>query len=284
MRDPLVVTLLLLAGVSGHARQTPETARPPAAFEVASVKRSAPDARGTTVSGPAPSGFRTLNAPLSSIIQSAFRIADYQLVGGPAWVRSDKFDIVAKYPEGVDRGQVPETVQTLLAERFALRAHKEVRDGPTFALEIVRDDRRLGPKLRPTEIDCVAFYAALKESGKPNFVGPDGRPTCMMIASDRFIRASSRTIDQLAASLARQVARRVENRTGLSGNFDFDLEWTPEIAKAPLLTAGTTPPPSLDDDLSIYTALREQLGLELKATTGAIDVIVIDSVSAPTPD
>ena len=175
-------------------------------------------------------------------------------------------------------------VQTLLAERFALRAHKEVRDGPTFALEIVRDDRRLGPKLRPTEIDCFAFYAALKESGKPNFVGPDGRPACMMIASDRFIRASSRTIDQLAASLARQVARRVENRTGLSGNFDFDLEWTPEIAKAPLLTAGTTPPPSLDDNLSIYTALREQLGLELKATTGAIDVIVIDSVSAPTPD
>ena len=58
-------------------------------------------------------------------------------------------------------------VPTLLAERFALRAHKEVRDGPTFALEIVRDDRRLGPKLRPTEIDCVAFYAALKESGKP---------------------------------------------------------------------------------------------------------------------
>jgi len=175
-------------------------------------------------------------------------------------------------------------VQTLLAERFALRAHKEVRDGPTFALEIVRDDRRLGPKLRPTEIDCFAFYAALKESGKPNFVGPDGRPTCMMIASDRFIRASSRTIDQLAASLARQVARRVENRTGLSGNFDFDLEWTPEAAKTPLSSTGGVAQPSLDDNLSIYTALREQLGLELKATTGAIDVIVIDSVSAPTPD
>ena len=106
-----------------------------------------------------------------------------------------------------------------------------------------------------------------------------------MIASDRFIRASSRTIDQLAASLARQVARRVENRTGLSGSFDFDLEWTPEAAaKIPLSSTGGVPQPSLDDNLSIYTALREQLGLELKATTGAIDVIVIDSVSAPAPD
>ena len=112
MRDPLVVTLLLVGGVSGHARQAPETARPPAAFEVASVKRSAPDARGMRVSGPALSGFRTLNAPLSNIIHYAFNIADYQLIGGPAWVRSDKFDIVAKYPEGNDRARVPEMVQT----------------------------------------------------------------------------------------------------------------------------------------------------------------------------
>ena len=105
MRDPLVVTLLLLAGVSGHARQTPETARPPAAFEVASVKRSAPDARGMMVSGPAPSGFRTLNAPLSNIIHYAFGIADYQLIGGPAWVRSDKFDIVASTPKALTGGK-----------------------------------------------------------------------------------------------------------------------------------------------------------------------------------
>ena len=236
------------------------------------------------VSGPAPSGFRTLNAPLSFVIQYAFGIADYQLIDGPSWVRSDRFDIMAKYPEGDDRSRVPEMVQALLADRFALKVHKEVRDGPMFALEIVRDDRRLGPKLRPTETDCVAFYAALKEAGKVNVMGPDRRPTCNMIASDQFIRASSRTIDQLAASLARQVARRVENRTGLNGNFDFDLEWSPEIAKAPPPTAGTTPPPSLDDNPSIYTALREQLGLELKATTGAIDVIVIDSVTPPTPD
>jgi len=119
------------------------------------------------VSRRAPSGFRMLNAPLSNIIHYAFSIADYQLIGGPAWVRSDRFDIIAKYPEGVPRGASAGDGARLLAERFALRAHKEVRDGPTFALEIVRDDRRLGPKLRPTEIDCVAFYAALKESGKP---------------------------------------------------------------------------------------------------------------------
>jgi len=83
MRDPLVVTLLLVAGVSGHARQAPETTRPPAAFEVASVKRSAPDARGMMVSGPAPSGIRTLNAPLSNIFIFAFTIAVIDSVSPP---------------------------------------------------------------------------------------------------------------------------------------------------------------------------------------------------------
>jgi uncharacterized protein (TIGR03435 family) len=104
-----------------------------------------------------------------------------------------------------------------------------------------------------------------------------------MISSNQFIRGSSRTIDQLASSLARQVGRRVENRTGLSGNYDFDLEWTPEAAKTPLSSPGANQP-SLDDNLSVYTALREQLGLELKPTTGSIDVIVIDSVNLPSPD
>jgi uncharacterized protein (TIGR03435 family) len=283
-QEVVLTTFLFSACLVGYAQQAREASSSAAAFEVASVKRSAPDARGMLVSGPAPSGFRTLNAPLSLVIQYAFGIADYQLVDGPPWVRSDRFDITTKYPEGDDQRRVPEMVQALLADRFALKVHREVREGPIFALEIVRDDRRVGPKLRPTEIDCVAFYAALKESGKPNIVGPDGRPTCNMISSNQFIRASSRTIDQLAGSLARQVGRKVENRTGLSGNFDFDLEWSPEFMKAPPPGNVSAPSPGLDDNLSIYTALREQLGLELKAATGSIDVVVIDSVSPPTLD
>jgi uncharacterized protein (TIGR03435 family) len=115
------------------------------------------------VSGPAPSGFRTLNAPLSFVIQYAFGIADYQLIDGPSWVRSDRFDIMAKYPEGDDRSRVPEMVQALLADRFALKVHKEVRDGPMFALEIGRDDRRLGPKLaKDTEATKLRGYATIR--------------------------------------------------------------------------------------------------------------------------
>jgi uncharacterized protein (TIGR03435 family) len=284
MRKTMVISLVVL---SGWIRSAPEARRPSqsaSTFEVASVKRSAPDARGMMVSGPAPSGFRTINAPLSTIIQYAYGIADYQLVHAPAWVRSERFDITAKYPEGDDRSRVPEMVQALLAGRFALKTHKEVRAGPIFELVTVRDDRRLGPQLRRTEIDCVAFYASLKESGKANVVGPDGRPTCMMIASNQFIRASGRTMEILAANLARQLGRRVVDRTGLTGDFDFDLEWSPDIdpARAPAPPAAAVPQPSLD--VSIYTALREQLGLELKTATGPIDVIVIDSVMPPTLD
>ena len=274
----------MAVGVAGHAQQPSATAPSTAAFEVASVKPSPSDARGMMISGPAPQGFRTRNAPLSLIILYAFGIADSQLIDAPSWIRSEKFDIMATYPEGDDRRRVPAMVQALLAERFALKAHTDVREGSIFALEMVRNDRRPGPKLRPTETDCVAFYAALKESGKVNSVGPGDRPTCSMVISNNVIRASSRTIDQLASSLGRLVGRRVENRTGLTGDYDFDLEWTPEAAKAPPPGAGGIPQPSLDDNLSIYTALREQLGLELKSATGPIDVIVIDSVSAPTPD
>ena len=87
----------------------------------------------------------------------------------------------------------------------------------------------------------------------------------------------------LSLSLARQVGRRVIDRTGLTGDFDFNLEWSPEIRTAgPPANAGAPQAPL--DDLSIFTALREQLGLELKSATGPIDVIVVDSVSAPTPD
>jgi hypothetical protein len=222
---PLALTVLVSATIATHAQQAREASQSPAAFEVASVKRSAPDARGSLISGPAPSGFRTLNAPLSNIIVYAYGIADYQLVGGPAWARSERFDITARYPDGDDRSRVPEMVQALLAERFALKAHKEVRDGQMFSLEI----------------------------------------------------------DQLTSSLSRLVGRRVENRTELSGNYDFDLEWTPEAARKPLSNPGADQP-SLDDNLSIYTAIREQLGLELKSTTGPVEVIVIDSVSAPAPD
>jgi uncharacterized protein (TIGR03435 family) len=277
------VITLLLAFSQIDGQQAPEKSQSAAAFEVASVKRSAPDASGMMISGPAPSGFRTINAPLSAIIHYAYGIVDHQLVEAPGWVRAERFDITAKYPERDNRSRVPEMVQTLLADRFGLRVHKEVREGPIFSLEMVRDDGRLGPKLRRTEIDCEAFYASLKESGKPNVVGPDGRPTCMMISSNQFIRANGRTIEMLASSLARQVGRRVVNRTGLVGDFDFDLEWSPETGMTAAPGAGV-PQPSLDDKVSLYTGLREQLGLELKPATGPIDVIVIDAVRPPSPD
>ena len=85
-------------------------------------------------------------------------------------------------------------------------------------------------------------------------------------------------------SLARQVGRRVVNRTGLVGDFDFDLEWSPETGMTAAAPGAGVPQPSLDDKVSLYTGLREQLGLELKPATGPIDVIVIDAVKPPSPD
>ena len=283
LRIPSVAGTVLLFIGSIQAQQPYPPPESATAFEVASVKRSAPDAQGSVISGPAPSAFTTRNAALSTIIQYTYGIADYQLVEAPSWTRSERFDIVAKYPEGDGRGRVPEMVQALLADRFALKVHKDTREGAIFELVTARSDGRLGPKLRRSEVDCVAVRTALKESGRVQTIGPGDFPTCMMIASDRFIKGGNRTMDVFSRSLARYVDRRVVDRTGLDGEFDIELEWLPATGTAASNPTGA-PRSSPDDTLSIYTALREQLGLELKSARGSIDVIVVDSVRAPTPD
>jgi uncharacterized protein (TIGR03435 family) len=283
IRSVASTVLLFIGSIQAQQPSPPSGSVSATAFEVASVKRSAPDAQGSLISGPAPSAFTTRNAALRNIIQYAYGIADYQLVDAPSWTRSERFDIVAKYPEGDNRGRVPEMVQALLADRFALKVHKDVREGPIFELVTARSDGRLGPRLRRSEVDCVTFRTALKESGRGQTIGPGDFPTCMMIASDRFIKGGNRTMDTFSRSLARYVERRVVDRTGLDGEFDIELEWSPATETAasnPTGVARSSP----DDTLSIYTALREQLGLELKSARGSIDVIVVDSVEPPTPD
>ena len=197
---------------------------------------------------------------------SGTRHSDYQLVEAPSWTRSERFDIVVKCPEGDGRGRVPEMVQALHADRFAFKVHKDTREGAIFELVTARSDGRLGPKLRRSEVDCVAVRTALKESGRVQTIGPGDFPTWHDgIASDRFIKGGNRTMDVFSRSLARYVDRRVVDRTGLDGEFDIELEWLPATGTAASNPTGA-PRSSPDDTLSIYTALREQLGLELKST------------------
>ena len=276
-----VVALLAGSVPAGREAQQPAGSAA-AAFEVASIKRSDPDAIGGVISGPTPGQFTIKNQSLDCIIMYAFGLREYQLSGGPGWIRSDRFDIVAKYPPGSPEQGPPVTLmlQTLLADRFKLTTHAETREGPTYALVMARGDRQLGPKLRVSTLDCDALMAARRAG--PSAAPPPGVPVpCIMLSRGNTLSADTMTMAQLASGLAARVARPVVDRTGLTGSFTFTLEWSAALVAAVPNADAPTPP---DDQTSIFTALQEQLGLKLQSERGPIDMRVIDSVEPPRPD
>jgi uncharacterized protein (TIGR03435 family) len=248
-------------------------------FELASIKPSVPGATDMGISGAAPDQFRTVNAPLERIILYAFGRRDYQLVGGPDWIRIERFDITAKYPPDHSAAQVPAMVRALLEDRFKLKTHTETREGPVYALVLARADGRLGPDLKRSDVDCAAELA--KATGIRTIM--PGTPCAAAQygeGRDRLIWGGNRTMAQLAAMLSAGAGRDVVDRTGLTGTFDVRLRWRPD--------AGLTTPPDAqltpDAGVSLFTAVQEQLGLKLESSRAPQEMLVIDSVERPTPN
>ena len=226
-----------------------------------------------------------MRGPLRVVIQNAYQLLqDAQLVGGPGWLASDSFDIVATAPGNPSQGQMMEMLRALLADRFKLVAHTETRDLPIYALVLARDDRRLGERIRPSAMDCLAARGGA--NGPPPAPSQTGeRVPCAMRFAPGRVMAGGMRLTQLADRLASLVGRAVIDQTGLTGNFDFDLEWTPDSASVAQLPNDVPRiPPASQDGPSLFTALQEQLGLRLESKRGPVEVLVIDSVSQPTPD
>ena len=163
-------------------------------------------------------------------------------------------------------------LRSLLEDRFRLSAHRETRDLPIYALVLARADGRLGPRLRQTTSDYCAkrFEAAGKGGDTP---APPGSPVCGISGSGNELTAGAFPINEFARFLAGRSGRIVVDRTGLTGVWDFDLKWSPPNA------------PNPDPDRpSIFTALQEQLGLRLDATTGPVEVLVIDRLERLIPE
>ena len=254
------------------------------AFDVASVKEntSVSDRGGP---GSTPGRFRVTNSPLRFILLDAFHLMDHQLIGAPEWTESARYDITATYPADVARSEddTRAMLRTLLADRFGLQTHRETRDLPMYALVLVRKDGTLGPQLVRSSIDCKQWIAEKRPqlgAGSSSPVAPGGkRPVCQLLATRRFITAGTQTMQQLTGPLQAFTGRPVVDRTGLTGAFDFDLQWTSgPVAAAPGVAA--TP----DDGSSIFVALQEQLGLRLEPGRASFDVVVVDAVRRPTPD
>lgn len=281
-------------------------------FEVASVKRAlspaelgrAAAASGGTFSMPRfgiqtqPGGrFTAFTVTLKQLVAEAFEVRDYQIDGGPKWLTSDYFDVVANAGAEASPADVRSMLRVLLAERFGLRTHTETRQAPVHVLTLARADGRLGPRLKRTTPECEkqihdrknGIAAPRPTSPPPNLREFPTTPTCgstMMMA--RADGASSMLwggmeLSSLVRHISSEVAGPVDDRTGLSGLFDISLEYTSDRrlgGRAPGLDPNSTdiPPPIL------VPALQQQLGLKLDKQIGPMPVVVIDAAESPTPD
>jgi uncharacterized protein (TIGR03435 family) len=298
------LTVIVACGAFG------QTAASLPSFEVASIKAAAPMVNGRLMvrMGGDPGRADFNNVSLRDIIRLAYSVKDYQ-ISGPDWMNSARFDIVAKIPDGAPKDQVPLMWQTLLAERFKLQMHREIKELPMYALVVAKN----GPKMKESEIDPNApagggpgFGGPSANGGPPSLppirIGKDGTPQLpaggrgpmMMIGLGRgHVTAKMMGMPGLVDMLARSVDRPVIDQTELKGTYDFTLDYTPDESTRMPMPAGIAPPPpgggemhgpeNPDSGLSLFAALQAQLGLKLEAKKGPVELIVIDRVEkAPT--
>jgi uncharacterized protein (TIGR03435 family) len=285
MKSTTVIIALLLASSAVPAgRQAPQRT-----FDVVSIKPSPPGAlnRLPRIS---PGRVEISNRTLKDLIgmgYSRFPFDSREIIGGPSWIDSERFDIVAtmgQSPQGVDSTGLPAglaaMMRALVEDRFAVKTHNEQREGDLYALTFVRSDKKLGAGLRSVPDLCAA---AMKEMTSASPPPPrKGPPPCSFGGPPGRLIGTGVTIAMFSDVLSGSVGRRIVDRTELAGTFDIELTFDPaSAAKAP---PGAPPGPSPIDDTkpSIFTALQEQLGLKLESTRGPIDVLVIDQAERPT--
>jgi uncharacterized protein (TIGR03435 family) len=266
MRKLLVVAVFgfLVGDVRGQA---PDVVAP--TFEVASVR---PNKSGSPNNefGIQGDTFTSTNGTLRELIRVAYAAREIELSKGQEWIESERFDIMAKARAQLKPARVPDELKQLLAERFGLKVHNETREVPIYALMVARTDGKLGAALQPLTVDrCAALIAETMErsrKGQPPLPPvPGQRIQCGMRINPGIIQGASISLGPLVNRLSSLVGRHVVDRTGLTGVFDFDLTWAADAA-----------PDSVGP--SIFTALQEQLGLNLESARGPIDVLVIDQV------
>lgn len=227
-------------------------------FEVASIKPTAAQGNGTDIHTNQ-TGLRTSNTSLFTLIQLAYGVQNYQISGGPGWVRDARFDVTAKYeqaevdlPNTEGRGRAAQQerlrsrVRNLLAERFQLKLREEMKDLPVYGLVIDKG----GHKLK------------VSTSASSNINTHNNNGTGKMTGAGVPVKS-------LSGALSSMLGRPVNDETGLSGLFEFEMNWSDNNAAD--AAAGPT----------IYSAIREQLGLRLDSKKGPVVTYVIERAEKP---
>lgn len=229
-------------------------------FEVASIKPSNPDAKGSSIQFLPGGGLKMMNVPLRAMITFAYDVRDFQVSGGSGWVGNERFDVMAKADRAAaeapddpakmtdqqrktNRDQITERLRALLADRFQLVVHKETKEQPIYALLVSKN----GAKLKEASATTGPRQGMSMNRGRmEGFAAP---------------------MEMLSNTLSNTVGRPVVDKTGLTGKYDFVLEWTPDMA-----ATGDSAPVGP----TIFTALQEQLGLRLESQKGPVENLVID--------
>jgi len=289
LTDQAIGAALVFFAVVGA--QPPLTA--PLAFEAASIKANTsglPNGDNRVLPG---GRYVATNLSLQVFIRLAYEqsphiagLAPSDVVGGPNWIGSDRFDINATAGRDVSLSQLRSMLRTLLVERFQLKMHTEKRQLPLYRMVLDRPGR-LGPQLRRTEADCTSDPAdpfrgiTPGESYPCGYFGPS--PNFKMGSERAYQAIRGMTMEDFAVRLHDFLGRRVVDATGLPGYFDADFEFTTEIVMPP-------PPPGQPNPYdgrvlpSIFSVLPQQLGLKLESQRGDVDILVVDHAEHPTED
>jgi uncharacterized protein (TIGR03435 family) len=290
-------------------------------FEVASIKPATLPGRGPIRlgqrGGPGsgdPGRVTYTFSTMLDLLADAYSVKRNQISGGPTWLDSERFDIVAKIPAGATKEQVNVMLQNLLAERFKLMLHRETKELPVYALVVGPK----GPKLKDTAV--IATPPAAPPPPLPPRLGirgmklaSDGCPETlpaarssanftMMTPNGECMISNAQTMDGLAKQLSTRFDRPVIDQTGLTGTYDLRLRYDPSSIPAgrggamskdtqddPGPTpAGADPENRIASDRDapgIFNALQQQLGLKLEAKKAPVDLLVIDRIDrTPAPN
>ncbi len=245
------------------------------AFETVSVKPTDSGYHGSSMRDTAGQATYT-GMTAAMLIRMAYGIRDFQLIGGPAWINSTRYDVTARVPAGSHpdfpadpmtatekqrdtfREQRTAMVRAMLADRFGLTIHRETRDLPVYILTVAKD----GPKLKDN--GGKVSDASLKPG--------------MMRFNNGIFMGSQVDLGSLVQTLGMISDRSIVDKTALTGKYDMEMKWSPEQGfRAPSESGGALP-----DGPSLFTAIREQLGLRLDSGKGPVEVVVIDSIQPPT--
>ena len=250
----LALSLLLafvFASVDLSAQSSP--AAPPLRFEVASI-------RPHPFAGDEPSNRRMLPGgrfvatatTVRTLLRIAFLVDDNRTTGAPKWVDDQLFDITATTVDRTDvktPEQFQQLIRSLLEDRFQLKFHREQKEGPVFRLEVDKPGK-LGPALKPTPPGTAPNMSTSSNGGRA------------------IMSATNMSMADVAAALHRQSGRPVEDHTALTGTYNFKIQWAPD------------PTPDSTDQ-SLFTVLKDQLGLKLQPAKGTVELIVIDHIAEP---